>query len=143
MPVFNSTATNPAKKPVIYDNITIDISDVDISSADIPGWQVINQEGITVALDVTISRELEEEGLSREFVNRIQNIRKERGFKVTDKILIIVEKNQHINNVIQNNLSYICSETLAESLELADSVEGNVSIDLVGDISVNVQIKKK
>ena len=128
---------------IINQDITIDISDVEISSADIPGWQVMNQDGITVALDVTLSEELKEEGLARELVNRIQNIRKDYDFEVTDKIEVNVEKNDKIDSSISNNLSYICGETLANSLNIVDVLKNDkISVDLVDDISVNISIKK-
>jgi isoleucyl-tRNA synthetase len=127
----------------ISDKITIDISDVEISSADIPGLQVMSQDGITVALDVSVSEELKKEGLAREFVNRIQNVRKEKAFDVTDKISIVVEKNVVLEKAITDNLSYICGETLADSLEI-NAVNNNdkVLIDLIDGLSVNVEVKK-
>jgi len=128
---------------VINHDITIDLSDVEISSADIPGWQVMSQDGITVALDVTISDNLQEEGLARELVNRIQNIRKDKDFKVTDKIVITVEKNEAMENAITNNFSYICGETLANSLEVVNDLKNEkINIDLVDGISLNIDIKK-
>ena len=127
----------------INSDITIDLSDVEISSADIPGWQVITQDGLTVALDVTLSESLKEEGLARELINRIQNIRKEKGFEVTDKIEITVEKNESLENAITNNLSYICGETLANSLNVVDVIKNEkINIDLIGNISALVEIKK-
>jgi isoleucyl-tRNA synthetase len=127
----------------INHDITIDLSDVEISSADIPGWQVMSQDGITVALDVTISDNLMEEGLAREFVNRIQNIRKDKDFKVTDKIEITVEKNEAMENAITNNFSYICGETLANSLEVVNDLKNEkINIDLVDGITLNIIIKK-
>ncbi|MBT5859236.1 MAG: class I tRNA ligase family protein, partial [Flavobacteriales bacterium] len=127
----------------ISDKITIDISDVEISSADIPGLQVMSQDGITVALDVSVSEELKKEGLAREFVNRIQNVRKDKDFDVTDKISIVVEKNVVLEKAITDNLSYICGETLADSLEI-NAVNNNdkVLIDLIDGLSVNVEVKK-
>ncbi|MBT4218139.1 MAG: class I tRNA ligase family protein, partial [Flavobacteriales bacterium] len=128
---------------IINQDITIDISDVEISSADIPGWQVMNQDGITVALNVTLSEELKEEGLARELVNRIQNIRKDYDFEVTDKIEVDVEKNDKMDSSISNNLSYICGETLANSLNIVDVLKNDkISVDLIDDISVNISIKK-
>ena len=128
---------------VINHDITIDLSDVEISSADIPGWQVMSQDGITVALDVTISDNLQEEGLARELVNRIQNIRKDKDFKVTDKIEITVEKNEAMENAITNNFSYICGETLANSLEVVNDFKNEkINIYLVDGISLNIDIKK-
>lgn len=119
------------------------MSDVEISSADIPGWQVMSQDGITVALDVTLSESLKEEGLARELVNRIQNIRKDKGFEVTDKIEISVEKNESIENAITNNLSYICGETLADTLDVVDDLKNEkTNIDLVDGISAVIEIKK-
>ena len=128
---------------IINQDITIDISDVEISSADIPGWKVMSQDGITVALDVTLSEKLKEEGLARELVNRIQNIRKDYDFEVTDKIKVDVEKNDNIDSSISNNLSYICGETLANSLNMVDVLNNDkISIDLMDGISVNISIKK-
>ena len=127
----------------INSDITIDLSDVEISSADIPGWKVITQDGLTVALDVTLSESLKEEGLAREFINRIQNIRKEKGFEVTDKIVITVEKNESLENAITNNLSYICGETLANSLNVVDVIKNEkINIDLIDNLSTYVEIKK-
>ena len=128
---------------IINQDITIDISDVEISSADIPGWEVMSQDGITVALDITLSKKLKEEGLARELVNRIQNIRKDYNFEVTDKIEVDVEKNDKIDSSISNNLSYICGETLANSLNIVDVVNNDkISVDLVDGILVNISIKK-
>ena len=128
---------------IINQDITIDISDVEISSADIPGLQVISQDGITVALDVTLSKKLKEEGLARELVNRIQNIRKDYDFEVTDKIEVDVEKNDKIDSSISNNLSYICGETLANSIHIVDVLNNDkINVDLVDGISVNISIKK-
>jgi len=105
--------------------------------------QVMSQDGITVALDVSVSEELKKEGLAREFVNRIQNVRKDKDFDVTDKISIVVEKNVVLEKAITDNLSYICGETLADSLEI-NAVNNNdkVLIDLIDGLSVNVEVKK-
>ena len=128
---------------IINQDITIDISDVEISSEDIPGWKVMSQDGITVALDITLSEKLKEEGLARELVNRIQNIRKDYDFEVTDKIEVDVEKNDKIDSSISNNLSYICGETLAKSLNIVDVLDSDkISVDLIDGILVNISIKK-
>ena len=95
-------------------SISINLNDVEISSADIPGFSVATNNGLTVALDITLSEELKNEGLAREFINRIQNIRKDHGFEVTDQIKVLVEKNDLIMTAIKNNLNYICEETLAK-----------------------------
>ena len=84
----------------ISDGITIELVDVEISSADIPGFSVATNNGITVALDITLSEELKEEGLAREFINRVQSLRKDKGFEVTDKVVIWVEKNDLITTTL-------------------------------------------
>ena len=127
----------------ISEKISIDLTDVEISSADIPGCIVANNDGITVALDITLSAELKEEGLAREFINRIQNLRKDNGFKVTDKVNILVENNEHLKSSIQNNFSYICDETLADKLEFSKNIENDTNeIELVDGITAKVSIKK-
>ena len=127
----------------INDTITINLTDVEISSADVPGYIVSSSNGVTVALDITISQNLKDEGLAREFVNRLQNLRKEKNFEVTDMIHIEVEKNQAITNAINNNLEYICSETLAIALSFteAGSFEGE-TIDLIDTLTASVKIIK-
>ncbi len=127
----------------INDTITINLTDVEISSADVPGYIVSSSNGVTVALDITISQNLKDEGLAREFVNRLQNLRKEKNFEVTDMIHIEVEKNQAITNAINNNLEYICSETLAKVLSFTEdsSFEGE-TIDLIDTLTASVKIIK-
>ena len=128
----------------INESICIDLTDVEISSADIPGCIVSNNDGITVALDITLSQELKEEGLAREFINRIQNLRKDKKFEVTDKINILIEKNEALNSAIQNNFIYICDETLAEQLKFIDKLNNaEDKIELVDGISAKVSIKKQ
>ena len=127
----------------INEGITINISDVEITSADIPNCIVANNDGVTIALDINISDKLKEEGLAREFVNRIQNLRKDKGFDVVDTINIEVEKNQAITNAVNNNLNYICGETLAVALTLTeDSSFQGESIDLIDKITAKVKIIK-
>ena len=127
----------------INEGITINISDVEITSADIPNCIVANNDGVTIALDINISDKLKEEGLAREFVNRIQNLRKDKGFDVVDTINIEVEKNQAITNAVNNNLDYICGETLAVALTFTeDSSFERESIDLIDNITAKVKIIK-
>jgi isoleucyl-tRNA synthetase len=102
---------------------SIDIEDVEIVAEDVPGWQVANLGKLTVALDVTLSDELKQEGISRELVNRIQNMRKEQGFEVTDKIHVLVKDHPYISEAVKNNLTYICAEILADTLELVDDLD--------------------
>ena len=89
-------------------------------------------------------QKLKEEGLAREFINRIQSLRKDKGFEVTDKINILVEKNEALSSAIQNNFIYICDETLAEQLDFIDGLNhAEDKIELVDDISAKVSIKKQ
>ncbi|GAF02020.1 isoleucine--tRNA ligase [Saccharicrinis fermentans] len=100
--------------------VEISIEDVEIMSEDIPGWLVASEGKITVALDIHITEELKQEGIAREFVNRIQNLRKDSGFEVTDKINLKIEKNDAINQAVINYKDYIASQTLAEEINLVD-----------------------
>lgn len=123
--------------------IEIELSDVEITSQDIPGWQVVTENGITVALDISITENLLKEGIARELVNRIQNYRKDIGLEVTDKIKLKVESNSTIDKAINSNLEYICSETLTSTLEIVDHVNGDsLEIDLDGDLQTKIVICK-
>jgi len=123
--------------------VEILLSDVDIITEDIPGWVVANEGTLTVALDVTISDELREEGIARELVNRIQTIRKEQNFEVTDKIKLTVEKNNELNFAIQNNFAYICNETLAENLDLVEKINQDVQeTELTENLKTRVIVEK-
>ncbi len=110
-------------------SIILTSEDVEITSQDIPGWLVANANGITVALDITLTAELKNEGIARELVNRIQNIRKESGFEVTDKIKVILQKNEILETAIITNISYIKSETLTESLIFEEKVNNGTEIE--------------
>ncbi|MFO7874193.1 MAG: isoleucine--tRNA ligase [Bacteroidales bacterium] len=125
--------------------VTIGLDEVEIISEDIPGWLVANDGNITVALDVTITDELKQEGIARELINRIQNLRKDKGFEVTDKIVLQVEKQDTITNAILNNNDYICSETLATELAYVDRIdsEEKVALDLTDDIQTHVFIRRE
>jgi isoleucyl-tRNA synthetase len=119
------------------------LSDVDIITEDIPGWVVANQGTLTVALDITVSEPLWQEGIARELVNRIQNIRKDRGFEVTDKIKLVLQKNDLAESAIINFNNYICSETLAESLTISDSfTKDSEMLELTDDITVAISVEK-
>jgi len=124
--------------------VEINISDVEILTEDIPGWVVANIDKLTVALDITISEQLKNEGIARELVNRIQNIRKDLNFEVTDKISIEIEKNENINNAINENYSYICSETLAESFNFVDKINDNkkLSVEITSDDNVFIKVMR-
>jgi isoleucyl-tRNA synthetase len=124
--------------------VNISLDDVEIISEDIPGWLVANDGKLTVALDVTVTDELREEGIAREFVNRIQNLRKDSGLEVTDKININIGKHPDINKAIKNNEDYILSQTLAKSVRLVDNIPSNQGTEVVLDerISTLLQIEK-
>jgi isoleucyl-tRNA synthetase len=110
-------------------SITLTLEDVEISSQDIPGWLVANSNGITVALDITISEELRKEGIARELVNRIQNIRKDSGFEVTDKIKVQIQKNDSIEQAVIANESYIKSETLTKELIFVSEISNGTEVE--------------
>ena len=118
--------------------------DAEISSEDIPGWSVANEGSITVALDVTITASLKEEGIARELVNRIQNLRKDSGFEVTDRINLAIQEHEMINAAVKNNLDYICDETLADSLELVGEISQNEAkkVDVIDDIVTFIDINR-
>lgn len=121
-------------------DITLTSSDVEITSQDIEGWLVANSGTITVALDITITNELRNEGIARELVNRIQNMRKDSGFEVTDRITVNIQSEQAVDQAIQSFGQYIKDETLTSELVIRDSVNGTeVEFD---DIKTSVLISK-
>ncbi|MDZ7742599.1 MAG: DUF5915 domain-containing protein [Bacteroidota bacterium] len=126
------------------EEIILGPDDVEITTEDIPGWVVANENQLTVALDITITGQLREEGIARELINKVQNLRKESELEVTDKILLEIEKNTEIENAINNNISYICSETLAKSLELKDQIDKNnkVNVELFDNLKIDIAIEK-
>jgi len=123
------------------EQIELDLADFEIAAQDIPGWLVASEGGLTVALDITISEELKAEGIARELVNRVQNLRKDSGLEVTDRILLKVDTNEFIQNAIKANQEYVCNEVLANSISfevlgasaLATDLEmeGDAKIDLI------------
>ncbi|MGA9637173.1 isoleucine--tRNA ligase [Flavobacterium sp.] len=121
--------------------VTLTLEDVEISSQDIEGWLVANSNGITVALDIVISPELKSEGISRELVNRIQNIRKDSGFEVTDKIKVHLQNNSLLEEAVNGNLNYIKSETLTEDLVFEENIKNGIEIEF-DDIKTIIMITK-
>ena len=122
--------------------ITLELGDVEITSQDIEGWLVANEGALTVALDVTITEDLREEGIARELVNRIQNLRKDSGFEVTDRISVKLQKNEQITQAVHKNLEYIKAETLTDDLMIMDNL--NNGIDIAFDaIETKLFIEKK
>jgi len=105
--------------------IKLSLEDVEITTADVPGWEIATNGTITVALDISLTNELLEEGVSRDFVNKIQNKRKELGLEVSDFIKILVCAAPETKNAINNNLNYICSETLTKTLDFVENINGD------------------
>jgi len=118
----------------------IGLDDVTISAKDIPGWLVASDREITVALDITVTDSLKQEGIAREFVNRIQNLRKDSGLDVTDRIRLQIERRSEIEKAIENNLEYICAETLAGSLDLVNDLQGEGATQVEVDENVSTKI---
>ena len=114
--------TGQFKMNIEGEEIILEAEDVEIMPVDIPGWKVANSGQITVALDITLTDALREEGLARELVNRIQNLRKESGLALTDKILVKIQQNDALDTAIQNNLNYICAETLTGDLQVVQNL---------------------
>ena len=120
--------------------VQILISDVEIATQDIPGWVVANEGSLTVALDITVTPELRDEGIARELVNRIQNIRKE-GFDVTDRITIDLQSGEW-DSAVQNHMDYICTETLCTRLQLLPEVAGDSTIEIIEGIPAHIVVNK-
>ena len=123
------------------EKVEILADDVEIFTEDMPGWLVTNDGRLTVALDITVTDDLLREGIARELVNRIQNLRKSSGFEITDKIRIEIVKHDAINGAVENFGEYIASQTLASSIQLVDSIDAPVELDLE-DYLVNIKIEK-
>lgn len=119
----------------------ITVNDVEISTKDIPGWTVTSDGKTTVALDLTLTEELKSEGIAREFINRIQNIRKDKDFELTDRINIFLEENSPFLNQIKENEEYISSEVLSNKIEIVSSLSNFNEID-IDDIKFKVNVEK-
>ena len=117
----------------------VEAVDVEILSEDIPGWLVANDGRLTVALDVVVSEELRREGIARELVNRIQNIRKNSGFEITDKITVYLSKNSQTDDAVKEYNSYICNQVLANALELVDTVNDGTEVSF-DDFSLFIKV---
>jgi len=145
---FNQVDINHLEKegsyPLSIDgaDVVITTEDVFISSQDIPGLLVANNKGITVALDITMSDELLEEGIARELVNRIQNMRKDAGLEVTDRITLSISQNEKIESAIVSNKSYICGETLADEILICEIEPKNATAVEFDDIKTYIALTK-
>jgi len=122
------------------DIIVLENEDVEIIPVDIPGWKVANNGPLTVALDITLTEPLRQEGMARELVNRIQNIRKDKGFEVTDKINVEIAHHDRLDPAIKNNLSYICSETLTKNLNIVEKITSQQAMQVEVDENVSTVI---
>ena len=123
------------------EKITLSNADVEIQSKDIEGWLVANNNGITVALDIQLNEKLVEEGVARELINRIQNLRKDAGFEVTDKIILYLTPHNSLNAALNNNLEYIKTETLTQKIYIQDKVDQGVFIEF-DEVSTSILIKQ-
>ena len=121
------------------DLISVDIDDVDIISEDIPGWLVSNDGNITVALEVELTPELRKEGLARELINRIQNMRKDTGLDITDRIVVTVSPCSETDEAIKDFSNYIMSQVLADNIIIANNKGPEIEFD---HFNLNIQIRK-
>ena len=126
------------------ETIVLNSEDVEIMTEDIPGWLVSTEGGMTIALDIHLTEELKQEGIAREFINKIQNLRKESNFEVTDRITIKIEKHDFFNESVLGFREYIGNQTLAESLELVDKLSDTAAtrVEIDQDVSALIQLNK-
>lgn len=120
--------------------VDLDITDFEIVAQDIPGWMVSSENGITVALDITLSEELKNEGIARELINRVQNLRKDSGLEVTDRIRLTIDTSTEIQQAIAQNQDYVSNEVLASEISFGSLGDNALVIDLVeeGDSKINL-----
>jgi isoleucyl-tRNA synthetase len=127
--------------PVAGQNAEITLEDVEIISEDIPGWLVANNGKLTVALDITVTDELKKEGIARELVNRIQNIRKSNGYEIVDKIRVVIQRHAHVEKAVEEFNEYMATQVLADSIRLDNLTEG-IELDL-DDFKLLIKVEKK
>ena len=123
------------------EEVEIKIEDVDIIAEDIPGWSVANKDNLTVALDINLTAELQEEGNARELVNRIQRLRKDNGYEVTDRITVYIKEYEPFKSAIINYCDYICAEILADDIKIVANLDNGTEIE-VNDVKLNILISK-
>jgi isoleucyl-tRNA synthetase len=121
-------------------SMVLDLEDFEIAAQDIPGWLVASENGLTVALDITLTEELKSEGIARELVNRVQNLRKDSGFEVTDKITLTVETTPEIQTAIEANKAYIQTEVLANSIHFNTLDNLSTPVDLIDEGDAKIKI---
>ena len=140
--IYNFEKQGTYSLEVGTETLELTLEDVEILSEDIPGWLVANEGRLTVALDINITKELREEGIARELINRIQNLRKESDFNVTDKINLYIGKHKEINEAVENFKAYIASQVLAENVTLIDKAEDGAQPIEIDDIQTFIKIQK-
>ena len=120
--------------------VRLNLEDFLITSEDIPGWQVAQDGELIVALDIQLDETLLAEGMARELVNRIQNIRKDKDFNVTDRINLAILENERMSDALRLHKDYICNEVLATSFEIVGNMEGGLDVQLVDDVTVKLKV---
>ncbi len=144
---FGKTAINAIEQSGKYniligdEQVEILADDVEIYTEDMPGWLVVNEGKLTIALDITLTDELLQEGIARELVNRIQNLRKSSGFEITDRIKIEILRHDAINKAVEDFSDYIASQTLATSIELVESLDSFAELEFENH-TLNVKVNK-
>ncbi|WP_321369436.1 isoleucine--tRNA ligase [uncultured Draconibacterium sp.] len=126
------------------EKIMLSLDDVEIQTEDIPGWTVATEGQMTIALDINLTDELKQEGIAREFINKIQNLRKESDFEVTDRINLRIAKHEEYNVAVENYKDYICVQTLADSLELVENTDSEKAneVEIDKDVTAKIEIEK-
>jgi isoleucyl-tRNA synthetase len=126
------------------ENIVLALEDVEIHTEDIPGWTVASEGQITIALDINVTEELKQEGIAREFINKIQNIRKESNFEVTDRVNLAILKHSEFNDALLAYKNYICTQTLATGLTLVDFMDDPDAkeVEIDKDIFARILVKR-
>ena len=140
--IFNLEKDGKYNLSIGDETITLTLEDVEILSEDIPGWLVANEGRLTIALDINITKELKEEGIARELINRIQNLRKESDFDVTDKITLAIGRHNEINEAVEHFKAYIASQVLAESIGLTDNRDDKAKDIEIDEIQTFIKIEK-
>ena len=120
--------------------LNVELADVEIINEDMPGWLVANEGNLTVALDVTLTDELRKEGLARELINRIQNLRKESGLEITDRINVTIQPNEAMEQAVEAYGDYVCNQVLADSISFSDNDGKTAEFD---DFNLNISLQKK
>lgn len=127
------------------ETILLGLEDVEIQTEDVPGWLVASEGGLTIALDINLTEELKQEGIAREFINKIQNIRKDSDFEVTDRIVLKIQKNERFNLAVENFRDYISNQTLASELVMVDRIDHPKanSVEIDTDLEAVVLVEKQ